>query len=76
MKSHVVMGIRDSIPECHKTKEFIQFVDEQFVSYDKALASNLMKKLLSKNFDNSISACVRAHYGNEGHVSSTKVPRG
>ncbi|XP_059441989.1 uncharacterized protein LOC132174333 [Corylus avellana] len=48
-----------SILECHKAKEFIQAVEEQFVSSDKALASTLMKKLSSKTFDNSRS--VREH---------------
>jgi hypothetical protein len=59
MKSHIIKGIKGSIPECHKATEFIQAVEEQFVSSDKALASTLMKKLLSKTFNNSRS--VREH---------------
>jgi hypothetical protein len=59
MKSHVIKGIRGSIPECNKAKDFIKAVEEQFVSSDKALSSTLMKKLSSKTFDNSRS--VREH---------------
>jgi hypothetical protein len=55
MKSHVSKGIRGSILECTKAKTFIKAVEEQVVSYDKALASTLMKKLSSKSFDNSRS---------------------
>jgi len=51
--------IRGSTPECHKAKELIHAIEEQFVSSDKALASTLMKKLSSKNFNNSRS--VREH---------------
>jgi hypothetical protein len=59
LKSHVSKGIRGSILECTKAKAFIKAVEEQFVSSDKALASTLMKKLLSKSFDKSRS--VREH---------------
>ncbi|XP_062162040.1 uncharacterized protein LOC133869086 [Alnus glutinosa] len=59
MKSYVIKGIRGSIPESHKAKEFIQAVEEQFFSSDKALASTVMKKLSSKTFENSRS--VRKH---------------
>jgi hypothetical protein len=59
MKSHVTKGIRGSIPECKKATEFMRAVEEQFVSFDKVLASTLMKKLSSKTFDRSRS--VREH---------------
>ena len=59
MKSHVSKGIRGSILECTKAKTFLKAVEEQFVSFNKALASTLMKKLSSKSFDNSRS--VRDH---------------
>jgi hypothetical protein len=59
MKSHVTKGIRGSIPECKKVTEFMRAIEEQFVSFDKALASTLMKKLSSKTFDRSRS--VREH---------------
>jgi hypothetical protein len=59
MKSHVSKVIRGSIPECTKAKAFIKAVEEQFVSFDKALASTLMKKFSGKSFDNSRS--VREH---------------
>jgi hypothetical protein len=59
MKSHVSKGIRGSILECTKAKAFLKAIEEQFVSFDKALASTLMKKLSSKSFDNSRS--VREH---------------
>jgi hypothetical protein len=59
MKSHITKGIRSSIPECNKATEFMQAVDEQFLSSDKALASTLMKKFSSKTFDRSKS--VREH---------------
>jgi hypothetical protein len=45
MKSHVTKGIRGSIPACNNVIEFMQAIDEQFVSSDKALTSTLMKKL-------------------------------
>jgi hypothetical protein len=57
MKSHVSKGIRGSIPECTKAKAFIKAIKEQFVSFDKALTSILMKKLLSKSVDKSKSVC-------------------
>jgi hypothetical protein len=59
MKSHVSKGIKGAIPECTKVEAFIKAVEEQFVSFNKALASTLMKKLSSKSFDNSRS--VREH---------------
>lgn len=45
MKSHVIKGIRGSIPECTKTKDFIKAIEEQFVSSDKALASTNEKAI-------------------------------
>jgi hypothetical protein len=42
-----------------RQKEFIQAIEEEFVSSDKVLASTLVKKLSRKTFDNSIS--VREH---------------
>jgi hypothetical protein len=59
MKSHVTKGIRGSIPECKKATEFMRAIKEQFVSSNKALASNLMQKPSSKTFDRSRS--VREH---------------
>ena len=59
MKSHVIKGIRGSISECTKAKDFIKAVEEQFVSSDKVLASTLMKRLSSKTFDSSRN--VREH---------------
>jgi hypothetical protein len=52
MKSHITKGVRGSIPACNKATEFIQVVEEQFVSSDKALTITLMKKLSSKTFNN------------------------
>jgi hypothetical protein len=55
MKSHVTKDMRGSIHECNKATEFMQAVEEQFVSSNKALASTLMKKLSNKTFDRSRS---------------------
>ena len=48
MKSHVSKGIRGSIPECTKAKDFINAVEEQFVSSDKAFA-NTNEKAIKQN---------------------------
>ena len=40
-----------------KVKNFMKAIEEQFVSYDKALASTLMKKLSGMKHDSSMSVC-------------------
>ncbi|GAV57788.1 UBN2_2 domain-containing protein, partial [Cephalotus follicularis] len=59
IKSQVNRNTRNSIPDCDKVADDMKSVEEQFVQYDKALASTLMKKLSSIRFDNSKS--VREH---------------
>ncbi|XP_020086738.1 uncharacterized protein LOC109709077 [Ananas comosus] len=44
-KSRVLKSIRGSIPECDKAKDYLKAIEEQFVSFDKALANTLMKRL-------------------------------
>lgn len=53
MQSHIAKGIRGSIPECSKAKDFLKAVEAQFVSSIKAMASTLMKRLSSQGFDSS-----------------------
>jgi hypothetical protein len=45
IKSHISKSIRGSIPPCDKVKDYLKAIEEQFVSFDKALASTLMNKL-------------------------------
>jgi hypothetical protein len=45
IKAHIGKNIRDSIPKCNKVKDYIKATKEQFVSFDKALASTFMDKL-------------------------------
>ncbi|XP_062153446.1 uncharacterized protein LOC133861673 [Alnus glutinosa] len=59
MQSHIAKGIRGSIPECPKAKDFLKAVEAQFVSSTKAMASTLMKRLSSQAFDSSKG--VREH---------------
>ncbi|KAF7150240.1 hypothetical protein RHSIM_Rhsim02G0027700 [Rhododendron simsii] len=59
IKSHIHKGIRGSIPDCDKAKDFMKAIEEQFVSSDKALASTLMKKLSGMRHNSSKS--VRGH---------------
>ncbi|KAF7152345.1 hypothetical protein RHSIM_Rhsim01G0110600 [Rhododendron simsii] len=55
IKSHIHKGIRGSIPDCDKAKDFMKAIEEQFVSSDKALASTLMKKLSGMRHNSSKS---------------------
>lgn len=57
MQSHVNKSIKGFIPRCTKIKEFIKVVEEQFVSFNKALASTMMKRFLSKTFDSYKGVC-------------------
>ncbi|XP_062162065.1 uncharacterized protein LOC133869115 [Alnus glutinosa] len=59
MQSHIAKGIRGSIPECSKAKDFLKAVEAQFVSSTKAIANTLMKRLSSQTFDSSKN--VREH---------------
>ena len=59
IKSHVIKGIRGSIPECTKVKDFLKAVEEQFVHSDKTMASTLMKRLSHTSYD--YSKGVREH---------------
>jgi hypothetical protein len=58
MQSHIAKGIKGSIPECSKAKEFLKVVEAQFVSSTKAIASTLMKRLSSQAFDSSKNISV------------------
>ncbi|XP_070022683.1 uncharacterized protein [Nicotiana sylvestris] len=53
IKAHISQRIRD------KVKAFLNAIDKQFVSSDKALASTFMKRLSSMTFDRSCT--VRKH---------------
>ncbi|XP_017698371.1 uncharacterized protein LOC120113082 [Phoenix dactylifera] len=59
IKSCISKGIKGSIPDCHKTKDFMKAIEEQFISSNKALASTLMKRL--SNMRHSSSKSVREH---------------
>ncbi|KAK4400629.1 hypothetical protein Sango_1169000 [Sesamum angolense] len=59
IKKHINKGIRDSIPECTKVKDFLKAIEDQYVCSDKALASTLMKRLSDVKYDGSRS--VREH---------------
>lgn len=41
IKSHISQSIRGSIRNCDKVKAYMKAIEEQFVSFDKALASTL-----------------------------------
>ncbi|OIT07501.1 hypothetical protein A4A49_51879, partial [Nicotiana attenuata] len=58
IKAHISQSIRGSIPNNYKVKAYVKAIDEQFVSFDKALANTLMKRLSSMTFDRST---VREH---------------
>jgi len=45
IKAHIDKSIRDSVPKCNKVKDYIKATEEQFVSFDKALANTFMDKL-------------------------------
>ena len=45
IKAHISQSIRGSIPNCTKVKAYMEAIEKQFVSSEKALASTLIKKL-------------------------------
>ncbi|KAF3655785.1 hypothetical protein FXO38_14521 [Capsicum annuum] len=51
--AHILQSIGDSIPNNDNVKAYMKEIDEQFVSSDKTLISNLMKRLLSMIFARS-----------------------
>jgi hypothetical protein len=57
MQSHIAKGIRGSIPEFSKARDFLKVVDAQFMTSSKAIASTLMKRLSSQTFDSSKNVC-------------------
>ncbi|XP_019226693.1 PREDICTED: uncharacterized protein LOC109208109 [Nicotiana attenuata] len=59
IKAHISQSITGSIPNSDKVKAYMKAIDEKFVSFDKALASTLMKRLSSMTFDRSRT--VREH---------------
>ncbi|XP_016459201.1 uncharacterized protein LOC107782778 [Nicotiana tabacum] len=59
IKAHISQSIRGSITNSDNVKAYMKAIDEQFVSYNKALASTLMKRLSSMTFDRSRT--VREH---------------
>jgi hypothetical protein len=59
IKSHISKSIRSSIPPSDKVKEYLNAIEEQCVSSDKALASTPMNKLLIMKHDKYRS--VREH---------------
>ncbi|KAK4400627.1 hypothetical protein Sango_1168800 [Sesamum angolense] len=59
IKKHISKGIRGSIPECTKVKDFLKAIEDQYVRSDKALASTLMKRLSDVKYNGSRS--VREH---------------
>nr|CAD1829196.1 unnamed protein product [Ananas comosus var. bracteatus] len=66
IKSIVSKNIRGSIPECNKAKDYLKAIEEQFVSFDKALASTLMKRFSGIKYNRA-----KGH-GDAEHSSSTK----
>ncbi|KAK4400091.1 Retrovirus-related Pol polyprotein from transposon TNT 1-94 [Sesamum angolense] len=59
IKKHISKGIRGSIPECTKVKDFLKAIEDQYVRSDKALANTLMKRLSDVKYNGSRS--VREH---------------
>jgi hypothetical protein len=59
VKAHISKSIRGFIPNCITVKAYKQTIDAQFVSFDKALASTLMKRPSNMTLDKSRS--VREH---------------
>ncbi|KAL0374275.1 UNVERIFIED_CONTAM: Retrovirus-related Pol polyprotein from transposon TNT 1-94, partial [Sesamum radiatum] len=59
IKKHISKGIRGSIRECTKVKDFLKAIEDQYVRSDKALASTLMKRLSDMKYNGSGS--VREH---------------
>ncbi|KAL0328122.1 UNVERIFIED_CONTAM: hypothetical protein Scaly_2244800 [Sesamum calycinum] len=59
IKKHISKGIRGSIPEYTKVKDFLKAIEDQYVHSDKALASTLMKRLSDVKYNGSRS--VREH---------------
>ena len=59
IKYHISKSIRGSIPSCDKVKAYMKAIEEQFVSFDKSLASTLIKKLSSMKHDKSRGVCDR-----------------
>ncbi|XP_009782137.1 uncharacterized protein [Nicotiana sylvestris] len=57
IKSHIRQSIRGFIPNSDKVKAYMKFIDEQFVSSDKAFVSTLTKRLSSMTFDRSRDRC-------------------
>ncbi|XP_008799659.1 uncharacterized protein LOC103714250 [Phoenix dactylifera] len=53
MSAHVGRNVKGSIPECQTAHEFMEAVDQQFASSNKALASTLMAKLSSMRYSGS-----------------------
>ncbi|XP_008777266.1 uncharacterized protein LOC103697225 [Phoenix dactylifera] len=59
IKSHISKGIRGSIPDYYKAKDFMKAIEEQFINSNKALASTLIKKLSDMRHNGSKG--VRQH---------------
>ncbi|OIS96133.1 hypothetical protein A4A49_58607, partial [Nicotiana attenuata] len=67
IKAHIRQSIRGSIPNSDKVKTYMKAIVEQFVSFDKALAST-MKRLSSMTFDRSRT--VREHIMEMRNISA------
>jgi hypothetical protein len=50
IKGSIENPIRDSIPECTTTTEYLKKVESQFTGSSKAYASTLIKKLVNKKY--------------------------
>ncbi|KAH9760840.1 Integrase catalytic domain-containing protein [Citrus sinensis] len=50
IKAHVGKSIRGSIPDCDKVNDYLNAIEQQFETSDKAMTSTLMSKLSSMKF--------------------------
>ena len=57
MKSKIAKNICLSMVDCSNVKEFLESIEKQFKSFDKALVGTLMGSLTTKKYDGMISIC-------------------
>ena len=68
IKGYVGKSIRGFILDCANVKHYLNAIEQQFETSDKALTSTLMSKLSSMKFKGT-----KVVYGNEGYSCSTQV---
>ncbi|KAL9440899.1 hypothetical protein AB3S75_019556 [Citrus x aurantiifolia] len=57
IKAHVGKSVRGSILDCDKVKDYLNAIEQQFETSDKAMASTLMSKLSSIKFTGTKGVC-------------------